>query len=300
MSATLKGYYDWSLQRDDEGYRTYTLKSLVQSAYGDDPLTVLGASGLPAIGSYWPSDPWAFCLPRCDVQYLGERKGGERFRWWLVTNTFTNKPQNRCQDASIDDPLDEPPKISGSFARYQKPTDKDRNGKAILSSSHEKITGLEKEANRPQVVIEFNDSSLDLPTFTEMVNGVNDSTLWGVDAYGIMLTDATWSRQLYGTCNYYFTKRFTFDVKFEGWAETDIADMGFKVYDGKDSYGGAKTNPKNFILYKDPKGDKHPKSIMLKDGEINEDPIGDPQFLDPVEHYFEYNFLTLGIPSSLE
>lgn len=305
MSAAIYngGLIDWSAERDETGYRTYTLDMLVYSDFTDGPYEVMNAAGLPAIGSSWSfggdNDPWSFCRPNIKVARY-EAKGGEKWRWWKVTQTFSNKPLQRCQDTSIDNPLEEPPKLSGSFVRYQKPAEKDKNGKLILSSSHEKITGLEKEANRPQVVIEFNDSTLDLATFSQFVNGINDAPLWGVPTYGVMLTDCSWERKLYGVCSFYFTKRFTFDIKYERWIENDIADRGFRKYIGIDVFGGGKDNPDNFELIKDVKDDKHITPTMLKLGDVNPDPVNDPQFIPTVQFYNAYNLLTLGIPSSLE
>ena len=304
MSAAVwhDGLFDWSLERDAEGYRRYTAKFLVYAGLTDGPFTAMLASGLPAVGSAWAyggdSDPWSFCLPEMSVQRWQPRVG-EVSHWWVITVFFANKPQKRCQDTQIENPLEEPPKISGSFARYQKPADSDKDGKPILSSSHEPLTGLEKEANRPQVIIELNDGSLDLATFAEMVNGLNDAALWGVAAKGIMLTDVSWDRKLYGTCFFYYTKRFTFDIRFETWVESDIGDFGFKEYGG-DTYGGAKVNPKNFKRMKDQADDKTPTPVALLDGDSNPDPVDNPQYIDPVEFYNTYNFLLLGIPSSLE
>jgi hypothetical protein len=47
-----------------------------------------------------------------------------------------------------------------------------------------------------------------------MVNTVNGSILWGCPVRTVKLTNAPWSRKVYGTCNFYYTRVFEFEVDF--------------------------------------------------------------------------------------
>lgn len=293
------GRIDWSGDRDDEGHREYSLTMLVVCTDPlDGPAVVMSATGLPAIGDFWiygnDIDLWAYCYPSAKIR-RHQPKGGEKGYWWTVEYKFSTKPLNRCQDESIEDPLDEPDRISGSFTKYEKELRKDRHGDPVLSSSHEAITGLKRDQNRPRVIIEQNVADLGLSDFSQMVDTVNDSTLWGLDPRCVKLSDVSWERKLYGTCNFYYTRRLEFDIQYDTFDLSDVADMGYTQWNGK----GDRRNPKNYEMMKDAKLNNTAKPLMLKDGIRNPDPAGDPQFIPTVEMYNESNFLSLGIPTSL-
>lgn len=301
--ATVKGPLSWNMSRDKEGHRDYNLKLLVQaSSATEGPNGIMNASGAPTIGSPWSydgdSDYWAKCWPTLKVN---PRLTGEPNLWWEVDYLFSTKPLSRCQDESIEDPLDEPMKISGSFSRYSKKTEVDRNGKLIKSSSHEVIDGIEKDANRPTVIIEQNVLDLGLDTFAAMVNTLNDAPLWDLNERCIMLTNAPWERKLYGLCNFYFTRRFEFEIRYDGFDLSDIADAGFKKFD-KNAFADNAVNradPTKYIIAKDGNGENPPRKILL-DG--TGDPLTDPLnpiFLPTVEVADQSNFLLLGIPTNL-
>lgn len=302
MTATLKftdDVIDWSMSRDEEGHRTYKIKWQVETDnWQDGPATVLNAAGLPLIGTSWnfgnDLDSWAYCTPEATVKKHRGYKEGDRVYFWEVVQNFTTKPRDRCQNQSIDNPLQEPMKIGGSFAKYVKEALQDRNGKHILSSSHEQITGLEKDANRPSVWVEQNTLVLDLGIIAQMVDTVNDSSLWGLPARTIKLSQITWERKLYGTCNFYFTRRFEFDVNFNTFDLSDVADRGFKEYTGSGGTG----NPVNFKVIKDENDENLPSPTMLDgNGSVNTDPVNNPVFLPTIQLYGQSNFLGLGIPT---
>jgi hypothetical protein len=222
-----------------------------------------------------------------------------------VDQTFTTLPvSKRCQDNQISDPLSEPPECSGSFVRYQKRLEKDRYGAAVLSSSHETIKGLFKDASRPTVSVGINTLSLDLPGFIAMIDTLNDGEIWGVAARCMKLSTIAWQRKLYGTCSFYFTRRFDFEIRFDGFDEKEVADCGYKKFrNGEDDDRG---NPEHYVLAKDLKGNNPPQRVLLDgDGNTLASTVGtgtgilNAVFLPPIEVYEESNFYALGIPSSL-
>lgn len=309
MSATVLGVMDWGMTRDQEGHRTYNLKTLIKTDdYNDGPATVMFASGLPLPGSLWAYgndfDPWAFCYPNLTVQPIVKR---EKNLYWTADQIFSTKPLRRCQDTSIDNPLAEPARISGTFAQDKRMTDKDRNGATITSSSLEPIR-IEAPDCRPSVVIEMNTGYLELDLFSEMINTVNDSPLWGLPARHIMLSNISWARLLYGTCTYYFTRKFEFQVQRGGYDITDMVDKGFKVVRGEwngtthewEPSGDDPTDPNNFVVYTDENGHAFPTATLL-DGSGN--PLTDldnPVFIPTIERDPESNFYALGVPSYLD
>ena len=293
--ATVKDRIEWSLTRDDDGHRTYKIKWLVEAASPNEgPASIANATGLPAIGSTWAFasdvDAWAFCWPNLKVApVLTKEKSG----YWTVENTFTTKPLNRCQDTAIENPLNEPDRISGSFVKYTREATEDKDGNPIVNSAHEQYRGaaVEIDMNRPTVTIEKNLSSRPLSTFAPMIDTLNDATLWGLPTQCIKLSNVSWTRNLYGTCTYYYTVSYEFDVRYDTF-DKQILDEGTMVL----AEGGNVNNPEDFIKYKDLNGEN---SRVILDGAGQPwDGTGSPYYHD-VKFYSVSNFLSLGIPSSL-
>lgn len=316
MTVTVRGGpYTKQLSRDKEGHRSYQVSHLVQTTSGlDGPQVVMNTPGLPAIGSIWnfdnDLDAWAFCLPTMMVKIHKERKGDPP-NWWKVEQTFSTRPQQRCQDESIEDPLLEPDRISGGFVKYTEEAIEDRNGERIQSSSFETLRGpqVEFDANRPTVRIGQNVASLELDVFAEMVDTVNDDTLWGLAARKVKLSNVTWQKNLYGLCNFYYTRDFEFDINFKTF-DKEADDSGFKALNGKyvgDEWvliditpGNApvNTNPQHFSQYKD-RNDENTRVILNGFGEPWDGTGTDGPGKITVEKYDESNFLLLGIPTVL-
>jgi hypothetical protein len=242
MAATVKGRHSWTVRRDDEGHREYKIRWKVESETSDGPANVLLASGLPLPGTVWgsvpslfesDSDPWAWCRLEADVQAWQPPDGGGRHKHWLIEQTFSTKPGKRCCDQQFDDPLLEPPKISGTFVRYTEEGNYDRFGDPIRTSSHEVIRGPHNEwdASRAQVTIEMNLPSLDLQLLASSVDTVNDDWLWDLPPRSIKLSGSSWQRKFHGQCNVYFTVSLEFDIKYEGW-DRDLDDEGTCVIRG--------------------------------------------------------------------
>lgn len=317
MAGTLRGPIDWSLSRDQEGHRDYSVKWHVTTDDVDDgPRTVLNTPGLPAIGATWAmgndADNWAFCWP--EVKITPKYTPNEPHVDWVVEQKFSTRPLKRCQDDPIENPLDEPPKISGGFSKFTEEATQDKDGNPILNSAHERIRGalVEFDSNRPTVSISMNLASLPLASFSSMINTVNDATLWGMGPRKVKLSNVSWSRQLYGTCNFYFTVTYEFEVNDKTFDRV-AADEGSKVLVGHepgsqntpldpdaadpDMAGFTfKDNPKRFVVYKEVKGER--TNIPL-DGKGRPAIDGRAQGEITIQKYEESNLLLLGIPVSL-
>ncbi len=301
MASTFHGYMQWSMERDQEGHRTYTLVTRVNCLALDGPYTALNTPGLFLPGSVWALandlDIWAFCQP--DAQVAPVMAAGKPNLHFDITQRFTTKPppNNRCQDQQVEDPLLEPPKVSGSFIKTVEESTKDRFGNAITNSAHEQIRGpqVEFDSSLPQIVIEQNVATAEqgyiLPA--QMRDTVNDAPLWGLPARCIRMSEPTWTRNYYGQCLVYYTRRLVFDVNVrveeipeaEGGGtrlvsgfDRDLLDEGTRVLSGHwddtlglrwvlDDIAGErpdKTNPRHFIRYKDRYGEN---DKVILDGE---------------------------------
>lgn len=295
MAAICYDFKDWSLSRDGEGYRTYKGTWLIRTTADlDGPGIVLNAAGLPAIGSYWAfgndSDPWCFCTPEAEVKPIVSE---ERCNEWEVQLTFTNAPRKRCQDNSIQDPLSEPYDISGSFLKYTKEAVTDIYGNLLLMSSQELMRGpaVEKDANFPTVTIKKNQASIGLATYADMVDAVNDATLWGLSARKIKLEQVSWARKLYGTCSFYYQLQFDFKINFEGY-DRKIIDEGTRTL----MPGGTAGNQDHYNKKKDRQGEN---IRVLLNGSGGLLPAGASPYVWDKRLYNERNLLLLGIPSTI-
>jgi len=326
-----------SLTRDMKGHRLYRLMSLVKTSTNlDGPQVVMNTPGLPAIGSTYnfgfDVDVWAYCTPKMSVSPEGNRKG-ENTRYWKVEQEFTTIPMDRCQDTTIEDPLLEPPGVSGSFVKYLKKATKDRFGDRIETSAKEAIQNIEVDDNRPTVRISQNVPLLELDVFSQMVDTVNDDTLWGLEARRIKLSNVSWQRQYYGICSIYYSRIFDFEVRYDGfdfvvpdegtmcldgewdlgfannWGEVDEPELS-ETYNTYVPYGYLPGEAKVYVKFKDKSGNlastpldgagapAFPNAREPEWAGTGTGTLYDPEDLE-FEYYKESNFLTLGIPTIL-
>lgn len=207
----------WSLERDDEGHRTYAISWLIRTALEDGPHAALNAGGLPSIGSFWAfggdTDIWAFCRPNAKVRPRDPRDG-EKSLWWVVDQTFSTRPLNRCEDEGVEDPLLEPQGVRGSFGTRNIEATEGKDGNPLANSAGQPLKGaiVEFEESSPSVEISQNVAVLGLNEFMKFVKHVNDRALWGLPKRSILLSTITWERKLYGTCDFYFTRNFSFKI----------------------------------------------------------------------------------------
>lgn len=313
--ATYMGTRRWSGSTDKEGHRFYKLTSMVRAdGPTEGPFTVLLTAGLPTVGSYWAigtdSDPWAFCKRDCTLKPLVDN---EKNIWWEVENNFDTKPQDnkdqKCEDEQIDDPLLQPQKVSGSFVKYTTEATNDKDGNPIHNSSFEKIRGpqVEFDNNRPTVRIEQNVPALGLELMAQLMDKVNDTTMWGLPPRCVKLSSASWEKKLYGLCYVYYTRVLEFDINYDTF-DRDILDEGTKALHGywpRDSdewevldvalgVPADPLNPSHFQRVKDRNGEN--MRVLLKDGVPAES--GDDAGIIHVEYYQEGDLFALGVPTT--
>lgn len=273
MATVVIGPLTWSGGVDDEGHRTYKIAFLVRGLIGDGPADVYTTPGLPPIGSTWAFgndiDLWAWRRPNADIK-PHDQKDGEGHKFWTIDLTYSTKPlsTSKCVDAKIEDPLLQPQEVSGSFVKEKVEAILDRFGRPIVNSAHEQLRGaqVEFEEGYDQIRIKQNVPLLQLALFTGMRNTLNSSSLWGMPARTIRLSNATWEKKYYGQCDVYYTRTFEFDINSRGW-DRDYLDEGTKVLNGvwdkttgqwvlKDIAGEAPDpkDPRHFIRFTDRQG----------------------------------------------
>lgn len=250
MAGTILGRTSWELKRGNDGHRDYNIEWLIQADDQEDgPFTIFNTPGLPLIGTWWSygndDDPWAFCKADWSAKPVLTR---EPNFYWLVNQLFSTRPNKRCMDNSIENPLDEPPDVGGSFAKYTKEATQDINGRPVRSSSFERFKGslVERDFNRPTLEIGLNLAELPLGTICQQIDTRNDSPIWGIDEGQAKLSTVAWQRKLFGTCSFYYTVKYGFDLDQNKFVRY-IQDEGHK----KLKPSGDPTDPSHYIAAKD-------------------------------------------------
>lgn len=314
-ASVIGGPVTQELDRDDDGNRTYMVTHRVKTTDVDDgPSVVMTASGLPSPGSFWQFgndyDAWAFCTGFARVRkHQSVTEGSPTYHWTVQQKFATLNPQ-RCNTTTIDNPLLEPMKVSGSFVKYTKEVTQDKDGNPLENSAHEMLRGsiVEFDHNRPTVRIEQNVASLGLNVFAGMIDTVNDAPLWGLSARMAKLSNVSWERLYYGTCNVYYKRIFEFDVDFttfdrvaldEGTMALGRLDKTTGLWDSTTDFAPGvpldADNPIHFSRVKDIQGEN--KKVILNGAGVPVSDIASIGTID-IQYYGESNFLSLGIPTS--
>lgn len=236
MATRIVGPATWSMDRDDEGHRTYKLTLRIRGSTTDGPAVVLNTPGAPRYGDVWrmdgDEDPWAFCRQPVSITPI---TSDEPNREWRATYTFSSKPDGkRCKEESIEDPLLTPAEVSGGMVRYTEEATADRFGRPITNSAWEQMRGpqVEFDGSRPQIKIRMNVPSFAVVLIAmAMADHVNALPVWGVSRRCIKLSDVTFERKYYGACEAYYVLSMTFDVRFDTF-DRDLLDEGTKVLHG--------------------------------------------------------------------
>lgn len=295
MAQQLRGMLGWEISTTAEGHREYKSRWLVkQNNALDGPGMALLCPGLPRTGDIWnygnEFDAWAYCTPEMSAKPVVDK---EKHIFWLIETKHSTAPGNRCQDQSIENPLDEPPRLSGSFVKQKRAQMYDKNGKLLQTSSFEPYKGnaIERDISAPTVSVELTLPGLPLQLIASFQDCCNDSEVWGLEPRMLWLNSTTWSRKVYGKCNYYYIVGYEFGVDYKK-GVTRLVDEGWK----KLGPGGTATNPKHYILNTD--DNKNPVRTLLNGAGVPLDAMADPVF-NEFEFGEEKNFYELGIPSSL-
>lgn len=237
------GVVSWNLAISDEGHRVYSIVFRVRTDRTDldeGPTVIANTAGLPRIGTPWLTqywnlgadlDLWARRTPYMRVTpYKPDISGKAEF--WDVECRFSTVPRTRCQDARIEDPLLEPQMVGGSFYSKLKEAKHDKDGDPIKSSSHEPVRGpaVEFDDMFPTVSVHQNVGFLNLPLVSQLCRKtVNKDEMWGLEARTVRLANAGWTRQVVGTCEYYYTRSFEFEIDYDTFDRDDIIDEGTKA-----------------------------------------------------------------------
>lgn len=337
MAASLQnttGVRTYSAKRDKDGYTDYKVVFRVNVDKDDGPGVAMNCPGLPIPGSAWDfegdSDEWAYCTWEMTASPV--QKPDDIIKQFDVEVMFTTRPMSKyCREVRFEDPLLEPPRISGSFIKYTEEASYDRFGQPIVNSANERMRGPQTEfdKSRNAISVEQNVLDLELDLLSQMNDTVNEAPMWGLPARCIKLTVGPWEKKYIGACCAYYTRKFDFETNVVVDPETgevssgfdrDLLDEGTKCLRGdwdRDpaslTYGAFKladgvdgTKSSDFMRFKDWNGELG-KVILDGFGKPIHEAIGtgsgtgDAVPTSPgnvhVEKYDESDFFLLGIPT---
>lgn len=291
------------LQRDKDSHRTYTVDWLVEcDDETDGPIEILIANGLPRVGDYYSfygeNDYWAFCKWDMSVTPLHQSQGRGTTAW-KVTQRFSTKSDKEDRQQQRENPLNEPPEISGGWNQIARKKHVDRNNKAITNSAKEPVTTddvLTRNIAQPTVDITMNLADLPLSVISTAINRVNSTSMWGLGPRHIRMVNAPWSRKVMTNGFMYYSVTYQFECSFESW-DIPFVDQGYKVYIGPDERTEDQVN--NPLNYSVPEGVEQDEDPILLDGEGKRLAPGEDVVLITPEIDQEFNFFTLGLPTRL-
>lgn len=269
----IRGIKKWGMSRDKDFYRDYTLSILIEldlpeltGSSPEGPWVVANTPGLPQVGDLWnfndDTDVWAYCRAVCEFNQYGNEVPNQYF---LATYHFSTRPDHRCNETQMEDPLLEPPKLSGSFTKYTVEATQDRFGLPITNSAWEQIRGPQVtfDANRSSVRIEMPTPTLQLQLVTSLMDNVNLYPMWGQAARCIKLSNASWEQVFFGYCYVYYRWNFEFDVD-PATFDRNLVDQGTKALHGYNQDGkwvvtpiGIGGPPLNLAIQPDPSNPLH-------------------------------------------
>lgn len=286
-------------------HRTYTSTyEVITDSVTDGAITAIEAVGIPAYRSlyswYAEVDPWAFC----DTISADIRSVEDTRKLWVVTVTHSTRPATRCGDTRIENPLDEPPIISGSFAQFSRPAIWDIDGEPICNSVDEPfVPAPEMDDSRDTLIVEVNTEDIDLVLRARFKDAINDAVHWGLAQYTIKLQQWAWQIAYHGTCGAYIRNRFEFGISYAEDNEGNVIGWLFSLLDAgfrhKADCGAAEEEDK-YLTNRDAHDNQihQPRPLDGAGGLVSIACGDDPTFLK-FHVYKEKDFSELPIPNPL-
>lgn len=323
MATTIvPGHRTWSMTRDGEGHREYTLTWLIEAAPTDGPANVLQTAGLPQPGDFWHIDDdidfQAVCRPEITITPLIDNEPNKH---WHVVQKYSTRGWDKCYlidlgtgTALLDNPLFEPAKVTGGFTRFTQEASEDKDGNPILNSAHELIRGPQNEwdAGRPFIQFEQNieAADFDIEVLFGMQDTVNSVSMWGLDPRVVKLSDISFEEMYFRDCTIYYKRVLYFEIAFETW-DRYVLDEGTKVLNGHWDKNTDEwvvrniglfglgvvpdsSNPAHFIRATDRYGS--PMRVVLNSAGVPATSEADAGRIF-IQKYAEANHLSLGLPT---
>lgn len=220
-----------------DGDREYKRFFMVRTSSQDDgPLTVALANDLPRVGEIYrypgtvttPGPTFTEYDEGVYAQSMTPKLADKNSKTlWSIEVPYTSVPTSKQTGNNEQDPLNEPPKFSGSFLRVTEIFEEDKDGNAILMSSGEPPDPpLEEGVSYPTLRIEMNVATPALALWADYANATNSSSFWGLGPRQWAVEKIDWQDQFRGNGSRYVTVSFEFAAKYNTW-DRKFLDRGY-------------------------------------------------------------------------
>lgn len=295
MTAAAATRIKSSISWDPEQHRQYTsIWQVITDDNDDGPWTVIQAAGIPAYRSSYSfgndTDPWAWCHS-ISAELVENAATGRK---WYVTTVHSTKPATRCADVRIENPLDEPLRVSGSFVQFTRAATKDNEDHAIVNTVDEPfVPPVEVDDSRKVLVLEKNTPTIDISQWTDYSDTVNSTGIWGLPVRTVKLNQWRFTVEYQGTCSPYISNSWEFHINLQTW-DFSILNAGFRYLPA----GASAPDYKTIADYTD--NQRH-QPTPLSSASAIVDLQGNPGAVHYRDFriYREKNFTLLGLPSTL-
>ena len=204
---------------DAEGTTTYTNVYHVYTDDKDDAANTARGSAAVALGlpDYndswaWGNDSNAYALAKTRNAVLSEISDNTPYyRKWTVTIGYTTAGQSRDpaggggsgsgSEEGVQDPLQEPWKLSGSYIQTTRRTSVDKNGANVTNSADEPIL-FDVPSGYDSLIMTGNTATLSLTTRARSVTKCNSTAMWGLAIRQVYLNQWSWDIAYRGTTPY--------------------------------------------------------------------------------------------------
>jgi len=265
------------LSIDAKNHRTYTSKHQVIGDYRTGPLSINDWVGVP-YGSFYSwyddFDLWAFCnsVKIGDPVRIANADGrAEELAKWIVTTVHSTVPSGGSNDPqnniSRDNPIDDPPVISGSFSPFFKPVHRDKDGAQIMNTAkHPYTPPVEDEFDHLTLNISYNTANINLANWAAFRSTVNSTGIWGLEARQVKLKRWGWKIQYAGDQFAFIKHDFEFLISLEATPAVANVCTGSSY---ADKFGWYTVRPNSGMVYYDSGTFDVDHELEFKDSEDN-------------------------------
>ena len=192
----------------------------------DGPWTIINAAGAPRWGDAYQFgndyNPYCFCRSVGNPQLIDEVN--DRLNWHTPYN-YTTKPPgggiggagggNTSSSLLFQSPLDEPWRISGSYARGTKLVDRDNRGIPLLLANFE-IKTTEIPIGQDTLHLEGPTQLISMPLRRRSVFHVNSTEIWGFEPRQLLLVNWGFDVRYFGKEPYVY-HAMDWEINYETW-----------------------------------------------------------------------------------
>jgi len=194
------------LSVDEKFNRTYTNVYQVIATQDESPYDVGSAGNLPFYNTSYKwgtfTDFWAFSRKYTVGSPVScKYRGIACFRYFVTVIFSTDFNSNQAQE-DLDNPLDIPAKITGSFTSVSKNVSRDKDGRPLVNTAFSELPSQPVSDQYDTLSIEVNTATINLSYRARMRKKVNQFPMWGLAKRQLKLDTWRWQIGYAGDLEY--------------------------------------------------------------------------------------------------